>query len=641
MRQPARSARRSSSPGGLPVSLRITPDQAKIFATTITNSSVIVMDAKSHGILTQFDLNTPTERYRFNGGAPDPTGRFFYTTLLRMDKLIDRWKVSKQMYAVIDIKLKKVVRTADLEPEDDALSGGYRAPMMVSPDGKSLYLFKDKVLVVDTAKLKVVDRIDVQKPESTGYANVAFGGGVESFQMTTGSELVSLFTAADPFVHNKVFGLGRFDLNTRKFRFTPMGPITTGMSGLEITPDGKTGYTVVTNGQTGNKRCEFWKFDMASLKLKDKVEFGLPLALPAWHVGRRHQALYLRRELRYRGLRRADHEAGKDLGSRRRRNHGRNAGPRSEAVPSTAARQSSVPMAAPVHVAGRGAGIAAAQAVLAENGIAFSTGQGPERGAAPVVMLGEQALHLLDGLFGAGHVAGSHRITRRIVLWNEAEAVAIPHRAVAISGQDLLRALPSTQSAPRPAPPLFTLHARPPEPALRSFGHREAAAAPVTLAATADPSAVLVEAVGAGWLFLIPLGAQGGWLLAVGDTPNALLAEQPAGLRPPSLRWGRSKPASRQRRACWSNWWAATGWPWATPRSRSIRCAAMAPPRRRAAAFWPAAVASAITEGAAPAPLLRHYRRHAHCRAASPPRRLPAVLPARRHRRLVAGAGQR
>ena len=119
----------------------------------------------------------------------------------------------------------------------------------------------------------------------------------------------------------------------------------------------------------------------------------------------------------------------------------------------TAARQSSVPMAAPVHVAGRGAGIAAAQAVLAENGIAFSAGQGPERGAAPVVMLGEQALHLLDGLFGAGHVAGSHRITQRIVLWNEAEAVAIPHRAVAISGLDLLRALPSTQSAPRPAPP--------------------------------------------------------------------------------------------------------------------------------------------------------------------------------------------
>ncbi len=260
--------------GGLPVSLRITPDQTKIFATTITNSSVIVMDAKSHAIVTQFDLNTPTERYRFNGGAPDPTGRYFYTVTMRMDKLIDRWKVSKQMFAVIDTKLQKIVRTADLEAEDDAMGGGFRAPMMVSPDGKSLYIFKDKVLVVDTAKLKVVDRIDVQKPESTGYESVAFGGGVEGFQMTNASQLVSLFTAADPYVHNKVFGLGKFDLNTRKFKFTPMGPITTGMSGLEITPDGKAGYTVVTNGMTGNKRCEFWKFDMASLKLTDKAEFA-------------------------------------------------------------------------------------------------------------------------------------------------------------------------------------------------------------------------------------------------------------------------------------------------------------------------------------------------------------------------------
>jgi hypothetical protein len=264
-------------------------------------------------------------------------------------------------------------------------------------------------------------------------------------------------------------------------------------------------------------------------------------------------------------------------------------------------------MAAPVHVAGRGAGIAAAQAVLAENGIAFSAGQGPERGAAPVVMLGEQALHLLDGLFGAGHVAGSHRITQRIVLWNEAEAVAIPHRAVAISGLDLLRALPSTQSAPRPAPPLFTLHARPPEPALRSFGHREAAAAPVTLAATADPSAVLVEAVAAGWLFLIPLGAQGGWLLAVGDTPNALLASSRlvapavAALGPVEARF---ETAPRMLEQLVGGDWLALG-------NAALAFDPLCGDGTATAArggILAGAVASAITEGAAPGPLLRHYR---------------------------------
>ncbi|MDF8334749.1 hypothetical protein [Novosphingobium cyanobacteriorum] len=74
-------------------------------------------------------------------------------------------------------------------------------------------------------------------------------------------------------MHNKVFGLGTFDLNHRKFSFTPIGPVTTAITGLELTPDGKTAYTVVTNGNIGNKRCEFWKFEMPSAKLEDKVEF--------------------------------------------------------------------------------------------------------------------------------------------------------------------------------------------------------------------------------------------------------------------------------------------------------------------------------------------------------------------------------
>lgn len=258
---------------GLPVSLRLSDDRKKIYATTITTAGVIVLDADTHKILTQFALNTPTEKYRFNGGVPDPTGRYFYTTLIRIDKAVDRYVVSKQAFAVIDLVQKKVVRTADLEPQDDALAGGYRAPMMISPDGKTLYLFKDKVLLVDTATLKVVDRIDVQKADATGYENVAFGGGVEGLQLTSPNQLVSLFTAADPYVHNKIFGLGRFDLTARKFAFTPIGPITNQISGLEVTPDGKTAYTVATTGMTGNKRCEFWKFDLTEARLTDKTEF--------------------------------------------------------------------------------------------------------------------------------------------------------------------------------------------------------------------------------------------------------------------------------------------------------------------------------------------------------------------------------
>ena len=62
------------------------------------------------------------------------------------------------------------------------------------------------------------------------------------------------------------------DLIARKFTFTPIEPITNQISGLEITPDGKYAYNTATNGAPGNKRCEFWKFDLASLKLTDKEE---------------------------------------------------------------------------------------------------------------------------------------------------------------------------------------------------------------------------------------------------------------------------------------------------------------------------------------------------------------------------------
>jgi hypothetical protein len=258
---------------GLPVSMRLSDDRKKIYATTITTSGIIVLDADTHKILTEFSLNTPTERYRFQGGVPDPTGRYFYTTMIRMDKLNDRYTVSKQQYVVVDLAQKKIVRTADMDEHDEALPGGYRSPMMISPDGKTLYIFKSKVLVVDVATLKVVDRMDVQKADAADYEDLNFGGGVEGLQLTHPNEMVSLFTAQDPYVHNKVFGLGKFDLSARKFTFTPMGPITNQISGLEITPDGKYGYTTATYGMTGNKRCEFWKFDMASLQLLAKEEF--------------------------------------------------------------------------------------------------------------------------------------------------------------------------------------------------------------------------------------------------------------------------------------------------------------------------------------------------------------------------------
>ena len=65
-----------------------------------------------------------------------------------------------------------------------------------------------------------------------------FGLGVRLLEaISDPGQRVSIFNYSDPIVHNRVFGLARFDLNTRKFDFTPIGPAPVAMTGLHITPD--------------------------------------------------------------------------------------------------------------------------------------------------------------------------------------------------------------------------------------------------------------------------------------------------------------------------------------------------------------------------------------------------------------------
>ncbi|MDE0945697.1 MAG: hypothetical protein OSA39_02465 [Sphingobium sp.] len=255
---------------GLPTSMQLSDDGKRIYVTTITTSGIEVIDTATRKVINKFSLNDGTTRYRFWGGVPDPTGRFFYTVISKFEKGIDRYTVSKPMYGVIDLKLQKVVRTAEIEKEDER-SGGWRSGYKVSPDGKYLYAFGVKVAIIDVATLKVTDRIDLAKPEGTGMENVGFGGTLDAIR--TPGQYVSLFNAADPYVHNKMFGMARFDLSTRQFDFTPIGPAPEAMAGLQVTPDGKHAYTVVTDGKLGNKRCEFWHMDMATNAVVDKAEF--------------------------------------------------------------------------------------------------------------------------------------------------------------------------------------------------------------------------------------------------------------------------------------------------------------------------------------------------------------------------------
>lgn len=254
---------------GLPTNMQVSDDGKLVYVTTITTAGIEVIDAATRQVVNSFSLNRGNARYRFSGGAPDPTGRYFYTILTKIERGLDRYTVSKPQYAVVDLQEQRIVRSVDVAPEDER--GGGRGAFKVSPDGKNLYIFGQKILVVDIDELKVVERIDLAKPEGTALENVGFGGALETIAVD--GQHAALFNATDPYIHNKVFGIARFDLNNRRFDFTPIGPAPEAMAGLQVTPDGRTAYTVVTTGRLGNKRCEFWRFDLSNNRVQGKAEF--------------------------------------------------------------------------------------------------------------------------------------------------------------------------------------------------------------------------------------------------------------------------------------------------------------------------------------------------------------------------------
>lgn len=255
---------------GVPRSMTLSTDKKKLFVTTMKDSGIETIDLASRKVVSHFLLNEGNRRVRPSGLAPDPSDKLLYTMGNAVVKQIDRFEVEKSKFMVIDLEQKKVTKTVDLPKEDDHPFGRFSG-LRVSPDGKFLFVFRENVLIYDTTDFKQVEKIELSKPLYPGMEHVTIGGADDPHEQP--GEVFGLFLSSDPVVHRSIFGIARFDLTKRTFDFTPVGPSTTGMSGLRVTPDRKTGYTVAFIGSGGNRRTEFWVFDLASRKVTDRREF--------------------------------------------------------------------------------------------------------------------------------------------------------------------------------------------------------------------------------------------------------------------------------------------------------------------------------------------------------------------------------
>ena len=189
-----------------------------------------------------------------------------------------------------------------------------------------------------------------------------------------------------------------------------------------------------------------------------------------------------------------------------------------------------------VTLSGRGVAASCCAHLLRARGIATTMSDG-HRPAGPVVMLSDAALALVREVFEAPDLfAGAPRVTRRIVAWGGADPVAMPHDATILTAAAIARALGTVAeralaareyASPEFTAADFTIHAAAPLPsgAPLRFGTREATATPARFRNPAAATDCWIESLDAGWLFLIPTGADGaGWLLSVGAPLDAAIA---------------------------------------------------------------------------------------------------------------------
>jgi DNA-binding beta-propeller fold protein YncE len=271
--------------GGIPRATALSADHKKLFLIS-TQMLLETVDLETRKVVSSFSLADPRSRPRIQASAPDrinvgsngrysglavdPQGRYIYTTMRVVIKDIDQFRIEPPQFVAIDLKDQKVAKAWPF-PKDLDQGFGFNATYKVSPDGKLLYVFQDDILVFDLETFKQVDKIELAQPPYPGASPYRLAANEDAFDEP--NTVTSVFTSVDDVVHKGTLGLATINLETRKVDYFPIGPLLP-MTGFQVSPDHKRGYSVVPKIATGgNRSTEWWVWDIESHKVIKKKEF--------------------------------------------------------------------------------------------------------------------------------------------------------------------------------------------------------------------------------------------------------------------------------------------------------------------------------------------------------------------------------
>jgi hypothetical protein len=269
--------------GGVPRTVALSADQKQLYIIN-TQMTIEIVDLAARKVTGTIDLSDEHSRARitaaarnwfngegaqgrFSGIAVDPNGRYLYSTLRMITKDKNEYHLDPPKFVVIDLASKSVVKTFDFPKEYDT-GFGFRATFKVSPDGKSLYVFDDDIMIMDLSTFTILGRIPLAKPPYPGASPYRLTAGDDPYDGP--GSVTSLFVSVDPIVHKGTLGLASLDMTTRKVAYTPIGADLP-MIGFMVAPGKKLGYSVMYHGAGGNRETEWWAWDLQTHRVINKA----------------------------------------------------------------------------------------------------------------------------------------------------------------------------------------------------------------------------------------------------------------------------------------------------------------------------------------------------------------------------------
>jgi DNA-binding beta-propeller fold protein YncE len=257
--------------GGIPRSAVLSADKSKLHIVT-TKMQVETVDLATRKVISSFALSDGRSTPRmmrgaggrgFSGIVVHPDGRHLYLTVTNTIKEVDHFRTEAPQFVMIDLVEKKVAKAMPF-PKGYDQGFGFAATYKISPDGKRLYVFDEDIVVFNLDTFKEVERIPLAKPEYPGASPHRLT--VTDDPNDAPGVVTSVFTSIDPIVHKETLGLGQIDLTTGKVKYQAIGPAFP-MVGFALTPDRKSGVSLMINRVGANREAEWWVWDIAGQKV--------------------------------------------------------------------------------------------------------------------------------------------------------------------------------------------------------------------------------------------------------------------------------------------------------------------------------------------------------------------------------------